>query len=262
MPGTIIAFAGKGGVGKTTLASLVLRRLVGMGRKPVLAVDADPNATLALSLGIDPGRTIADLRDDLRAAANNVSDIPKDRLMDQWLAELLNEQAGFDLLTMGRPEGPQCYCYVNGMLRRYLSLLRTSYDVILVDCEAGMEYLSRLVVDDIETLILVAEDTMTGLATVERIAKLSASLGLRVKRRLLAMNKIGQFRSASGRPESRVAPDGTEATVRVPYDADLAERCHQGLYIDETAGQGARAAIDELASRCLGLPVTCLGTAI
>ncbi len=138
MAGVLIAFAGKGGSGKTTLAAMVVRELVRIGRRPVLAVDADPNATLALTLGVPCPGTISDLRDDMFQAAKKPTEIPKERMMDQWLSELVSEQIGFDLLTMGRPEGPHCYCYVNGLLRRYLKLLRDNYPVVVVDCEAGM----------------------------------------------------------------------------------------------------------------------------
>ena len=173
MPGKIIVFGGKGGSGKTTISSMVLQELIRLGKKPVLAVDADPNATLALTLGVEVPETIADLRDKMGEAAQNPGEISKERLLDTWLQELLSEQIGYDLLTMGRPEGPKCYCYVNGLLRRYLSLLRENYAYVLVDCEAGMEYLSRLVVDEVETLVLVAQDSPIGKVTVERISQLA-----------------------------------------------------------------------------------------
>lgn len=252
MPGAIIAFSGKGGSGKTTLASLVLRQLVRTSRKPVLAVDADPNATLAMTLGVEMPGTISDLRDRMRQAARNPGEISKQRLMDQWLAELLSEQEGFDLLTMGRPEGPGCYCYVNGLLRRYLSLLRQNYAYILVDCEAGMEYLSRLVVDDVETLVFVAEDTPVGLATVRRIAELADSLEVRVQRRVLALNKIAQPAGDRHKPP-RPDLSGMDAIVEIPLDADLAGRCARGEPIDEQAAPDARSAVEELTNLSLGV---------
>ncbi len=249
MPAKIVAFSGKGGSGKTTTTAMVLRQLIRSGRKPVLAVDADPNATLAMTLGVDEGETIADLRDSMGEAAQKVSEIPKTRLMDQYLAELLNEQTGYDLLTMGRPEGPKCYCYVNGLLRRYLSLLRKSYAYILVDCEAGMEYLSRLVVDDIESLVLVAESTPIGLATAGRIAKLANSLSVKVQRRILALNKV----PPGWEPALPLDIQDISAVVQVPFDPDLSDRCAAGRPVDEEAGTVARPAVAELADRCLGV---------
>ena len=249
MPGVLIAFAGKGGSGKTTLTAMLVRELIRTGRKPVLAVDADPNATLGLALGASCPGTIADLRDEMQKAAKNPGEIPKDRLMDQWLAELLSEQAGFDLLTMGRPEGPHCYCYVNGMLRRYLKLLRDNYPYVVVDCEAGMEYLSRLTVDDVDALVLTAEQTAVGLTTIRRIAELSRQLPIRVGRRGLALNKLAVPDASVALPD---LPD-VQAVVQVPFDADLARRSADGDPIDDHAGPGSRAAIARLARDCLAL---------
>jgi len=250
MTGRIFAFSGKGGSGKTTLASLVLLELVRLKHRPVLAVDADPNATLAMALGVRVDGTVADLRDRMGEAADKVSEIPKDRLMGQWLAEILVEGAGFDLLTMGRPEGPKCYCYVNGLLRRYLKELRPNYAAIVVDCEAGMEYLSRLTVDDVDALVLVAEATRVGLTSAGRIAKLADSLPVSVRKRLLAVNKFGGPDSREGSMDITGAPD-VDASVRIPYDDDLYRRSVMGEPVDAAAGPRARSAIEELTRLCL-----------
>lgn len=251
MATAIIAFSGKGGAGKTTLASMVLRQLTRIGAKPVLAVDADPNATLAMTLGVDSPDTIADLRDRMGEAAQDVNSIPKDRLMDQWLNELLGEHVGFDLLALGRPEGRKCYCYVNGLLRRYLSLLRENYSCVVVDCEAGMEYLSRLVVDDISAIVLVAEATPVGLTTVSRISELVDSLELTVQRRALVVNKL----NAPGLDVGELAVpqiDAVDRVFEVPYDQDLAGRCARGQPVDDEAGAASREVIEELTDFCLG----------
>jgi len=244
MPGVLIAMGGKGGSGKTTMSAMLIRELIRTGHKPVLAVDADPNATLGLALGVEPAETIADLREKMGEAAAKPTEISKTRLMDQYLAELLSEQTGFDLLTMGHPEGPKCYCYVNGLLRRYLSLLRDNYPYVVVDCEAGMEYISRLTVEDVDAFVLVAEPTAVGLTTARRISRLVDSLPVTVKRRILAVNKM------TGDVEHEL-PDA-DAVVRIPLDADLAERSARGDAIDDGAGSTSRAAIEELTSHCLG----------
>lgn len=246
MAAVMIAFGGKGGSGKTTAAALLIRELIGTGNKPVLAVDADPNATLAMALGVESGETISDLRDRMGEAAQAPSEIPKDRLMDQWLAELISEQAGFDLLTMGRPEGPKCYCYVNGLLRRYLSLLRDNYPVVVVDCEAGMEYLSRLTIDGVDTLVLVAEASAVGVATAERIAALSMSLPIKVGRRVLAMNKTCADRQM---PPVRRVPH-IDAVIDIPWDQRVAECWEVGEAIEVQSPQTNKA-IEELARFCL-----------
>jgi CO dehydrogenase maturation factor len=251
MKGSIIAFGGKGGVGKTTTAAMVLRKLIAAGVKPILAVDADPNATLALTLGIEGAETIADLRDRMGQAAQEPSEISKTRLMDQWLAELLSEQVGFDLITMGRPEGRKCYCYINGLLRRYLSLLRNNYACVLVDCEAGMEYLSRLVIDDVESLILVAEPTPIGLTTVQRMSELADSLDLNIKRRILAINKIGIPGLDVPDLSEAANINGIDEVVHVPFDTDLASRCGRGDPVDATAGDVASGPLGKIADMAL-----------
>jgi CO dehydrogenase maturation factor len=248
--GVLVAFSGKGGSGKTTLAAMVLRQLVRAAVKPILAVDADPNSTLALTLGVPVEGTISDLRDRMGQAAKEVSEIPKERLMNQWLAEVLTEASGFDLLTMGRPEGPQCYCYVNGLLRRYLKELRGAYPAVVVDCEAGMEYLSRLTVDDVDVLVLVAEATSVGLTTARRLAALANALPIRVRRRVLVLNKVG-LREASDELPEDLAVAGVGDVVRVPFDEDLHRRCTQGVPLDDQAGPAAQAAVAALARLCL-----------
>jgi CO dehydrogenase maturation factor len=221
------------------------------GVRPVLAVDADPNSVLALTLGEEAGATIADLRDRMGEAAQKVSEIPKQRLMSQWLDEVLTECAGFDILTMGRPEGPKCYCYVNSLLRRYLKELRGNYAAVVVDCEAGMEYLSRLTVDDVEVLILVAEATRVGLTTAERISRLADGLPMKVRRKILAVNKVGGMCPA---PDAAgvASVSGVEATVEIPFDEDLYRRAVEGRAVDEGAGGPARPAVAKLARLCLG----------
>ena len=254
--GAILAFSGKGGSGKTTLAALTVRHLGRCGVGPVLAVDADPNATLGLALGVPVESTIADLRERMGEAAMQVSEIPKERLMGQWLAEILSEQRGFDLLTMGRPEGPKCYCYVNGLLRRYLKELRGAYPVVVVDCEAGMEYLSRLTVDDIDSLVLVAEATSVGLASAARIGRLADALPIRVKRRVLVVNKVGQ----PGLAEADLGGQdigGAAHVVRVPFDPEVYRQCAQGQPLDDRIGDATRSAIASLAEWCL--PQLCQG---
>jgi CO dehydrogenase maturation factor len=259
MAGLMLAFSGKGGSGKTTLAAMMVRELVRSGVRPVLAVDADPNATLAMTLGMDVCGTISDLRERLSKAAKEVSEIPKERLMEHWLAELVCEGTGFDLVTMGRPEGPGCYCYVNSLVRRYLKELRGHYAAVVVDCEAGMEHLSRLTVNDVDVLVLVAEATKVGLATAYRIARLSEKLPIHVGRRLLVRNKIGNGGYARG-PMTNEDQHALHAVIDVPFDEDLYRRCAEGEPVDETAGETARPAVGELAKLCLSPELETVGT--
>ncbi len=239
-----IAFSGKGGSGKTTLAALLLRRLLRGSCRPVLAVDADPNATLAEALGVEIEGFIADLRDQMGQEAQKVTEIPKQRLLEQMLQQCLTEADGFDLLALGRPEGPKCYCYVNAMLRRYLQELRGAYAAVVIDCEAGMEYLSRLTVDDVDTLVLVAEATPVGLRSARRISELADSLPIRVGQRILAVNKVHPDLPL----DEQALPEGlTEAVVQVPFSQQLLRCSARGEPIDDSAAPAVAGAVEEIA---------------
>jgi len=151
--GNMIAIAGKGGTGKTTLAALIIRVLKEENRGAILAIDADPNSNLGQLLGIDSTSTIVEIVDSI---SKNPDQVPlgmtKDRYMNLKLQESLNEEDGFDLLSMGRPEGPGCYCFVNNLLRDLIERLMKNYSYIVVDNEAGMEHLSRRLVRKIDMI--------------------------------------------------------------------------------------------------------------
>jgi CO dehydrogenase maturation factor len=164
----IVAVIGKGGVGKTTVASLILRRLLESRETPVLAIDADPSNCLGHALGIAPGPTLADMREELRQGAGR----PPSMSSGEWFAlraeEAVVENPGFDLLTMGRPEGKGCYCFVNNLIRDHLDRLARSYRHVLVDCEAGLEHLSRRTSGRPDVLVCVANRSRMAAETVER----------------------------------------------------------------------------------------------
>lgn len=185
----VIAVAGKGGVGKTTLSGLLIRYLVEEKRNgAVLAVDADPNSNLNEVLGVAVTATIGDAREAIK------KDVPQGMTKDVWFElkvhEAVIEGKGFDLLVMGRPEGPGCYCAANNLAKKYIDTLRQNYSYLVVDNEAGMEHISRLVTQDIDRLYVISDPTPRGILTARRILDLIGELGLNIKAVNVIINRV------------------------------------------------------------------------
>lgn len=178
----VIAFAGKGGVGKTTVASLVIRHMCKNNISPVLAVDADPNSNLGETLGFDVSTTIGDIRETFMKDPQSVpSGMDKVNYLETLVEQALIENKDFDLLVMGRQEGQGCYCMVNNILNNFTDKLSRHYGYIVVDNEAGMEHLSRRTSGVVDTLFLVTDYSLRGLRAVRRIHDMLESLKLQVK---------------------------------------------------------------------------------
>ncbi len=184
----IIAMAGKGGTGKTTISALVIKYLLEKNLTPVLAVDADPNANLNELLGIDVGATLGDIREDMRT--KTPEGMSKHDYMEMQINQAILEATGYDLVVMGQPQGPGCYCMANSILAGVLERLSHSYKFLLVDNEAGMEHLSRLNLRNIYKLIVVSDASSRGVTAAKRIADLTASLDVKVEEKILIVNRI------------------------------------------------------------------------
>ncbi|MFA4992284.1 MAG: AAA family ATPase [Candidatus Omnitrophota bacterium] len=182
----IIAIAGKGGVGKTTLSAFLIKRLVKTGG-PVLAVDADPNTNLNVALGMEYSKTVADIREETKTAP--ASGFSRSDFFEMRLQEIISEGAGVDLLVMGRPEGPGCYCAVNNILREALLRLSKNYRYIVIDNEAGMEHLSRRTAAAIDLLLLISDPTAVGVQSAINAFSTAKNAGLKVSDVSLLINK-------------------------------------------------------------------------
>jgi len=183
-----LAMAGKGGTGKTTLAALLVKYLVSRGLVPVLTVDADANANLNELLGCEVEVTLGEIRD--RMKTDTPTGMTKNEYMELHINQAIIEEPGFDLLVMGQPEGPGCYCMANSILAQIIERLMRSYRYLLVDNEAGMEHLSRLNLRDIHTLFVVSDASSRGVLTAVRIAELTRSLKVDVGQKVLVVNKV------------------------------------------------------------------------
>jgi CO dehydrogenase maturation factor len=183
-----IAVSGKGGTGKTTLAGMILRFLLDQRKGPILAVDADSNANLHEVLGVEVRSTIGEARELMK------KDVPTGMTKDIWfeykVQESLIESKGFDLIVMGRPEGPGCYCAANTLARKCIELLTGNYRYLVIDNEAGMEHFSRLTTRDVDLLFVVSDPTRRGILTAARIRDLIHELDLRILRDVLVINRV------------------------------------------------------------------------
>ena len=186
-----IAVAGKGGCGKTSLASLIIRYLKNNGMKPILAVDADANANLGESLGLSVKHTVGELLDEFQGEKINIPPgMTKEAYLDFKLNSVLVESSGLDLLTMGRGEGPECYCYPNLMIRKFTDELSGNYAYTVMDNEAGMEHLSRRTTQNVDALLLVSNHSVKGVRTIARIKELVISLKLMVRKQLVIISMV------------------------------------------------------------------------
>jgi CO dehydrogenase maturation factor len=186
-----IAVAGKGGSGKTSVASLVIRYLIKNDLGAILAVDADPNSNLAESLGLEVRQTVGRILNDFQGEKLNIpAGMTKAAYLEYQLNVAITESKGLDLVTMGRGEGPECYCYPNVVIRKLIDDWAKNYAYVVMDNEAGMEHLSRRTTQNIDELLLVSDHSVKGIRAVARIRELVAELKLMVKRETIIINLV------------------------------------------------------------------------
>ena len=204
--GHIIAVAGKGGVGKTTLCGLMIQYLCEHGKRPVLAVDADANSNLNEVLGIETGITLGELREEIeRAGVDSRYQIPtgitKQAWLERRLADALTEEDDFDFMVMGRTQGQGCYCFVNGLVQTQIQKLQSHYPYVVVDNEAGLEHVSRGLLPSMETAILVSDCSRRGVQAAGRIAALMKELDLKPRRIGVIINRAPEEKLDEGTRE-------------------------------------------------------------
>ncbi|MFH1198811.1 MAG: AAA family ATPase [Candidatus Omnitrophota bacterium] len=212
--GYVIAMAGKGGTGKTTIAALLTRLIKEKGLGSVLAIDADPNSNLSESLGLELKETIGDILDNISLQPDQIpAGMPKDRYIEYRVQAAVAEGDGFDVLTLGRPEGPGCYCYANNVLRNVMAKLIEGYNYIIIDNEAGLEHLSRRTTRKADTLVVVSDASKVGLKAAKRINDLSHELKITIKKRLLIINRNNEI--------INVKDSGLECAGNIPVDDNI-----------------------------------------
>ena len=223
--GHIIAVAGKGGVGKTTLTGLLIQYLCESGKKPVLAVDADANANLNEVLGVGIECTLGELREEIeRAGVDSRYQIPvgmtKQSYLEARLADAITEEDDYDLMVMGRTQGQGCYCFVNGLVQTQIQKLQSNYPYVVVDNEAGMEHISRGLIPTMEIAILVSDCSRRGVQAAGRIAALMKELNFKPKTVGLIVNRAPEGKLDAGTMEE-IEKQGLTLLGVVPQDQDV-----------------------------------------
>ena len=184
-----IAIAGKGGTGKTSIAALLIKLLSENGT--VLAIDGDPSSNLHMALGLPLEETIGSIREGMldRKAVERTG-IPKPEYLELKIREALVESKGIDLLAMGRPEGPGCYCAANNWLRNSIDRLASHYDYVVIDNEAGMEHISRQTARAVDILLIISDPSIRGITAAARMKDLIGELRSHVDRICLVVNRV------------------------------------------------------------------------
>ena len=247
-----IAVAGKGGNGKTSIASLIIRHLKNKGSVPILAVDADPNANLGESLGLEVKETVGLMLASFQKDKINIPPgLTKEAYLEFKLNSIMVESQGLDLVTMGRGEGQGCYCYPNTILKKFIDNLAENYAYVVMDNEAGMEHLSRRTTQDIDELILISNHSVKGVRTIARIKELVSELKLSVKRQSVIIN----FAPAKLDPLVVKELDklGLEPMATIPLDEEIHEydlKLKPLLDLPDTSR--AVKAVDSLMAKLLG----------
>jgi len=185
-----IALAGKGGTGKTTISALLIDYLrKNKSNSSILTIDADPNSNLNQVLGVELNDTIVGILDKLASLKDGLpSGMTKNRFIEYEVQNSVSESKGFDLLAMGRPEGPGCYCYVNSVLRGLIDKLSKAYDLVVIDNEAGMEHLSRRIEKSIDTFLIISDYSRVGVRSAKRISDLAKEMKLKIGNKYLIVN--------------------------------------------------------------------------
>ena len=251
----VVSVSGKGGVGKTTITTLLLRTLLRHTKHQLLVVDADPvmnlPAMLNIPVEISVGEAASQLREDIDAGSIPAASSKQDRLEGE-VYEALVEGDKFDFLAMGRTEGEGCYCFVNRVLTQILDTITANYDVTLMDMDAGLEHLSRRTDRNVDVLIIVIDPSKMSFDAAVRIKELAKEVHIEFKRIWVIANRfpVSLIRDSAASLEQRLNNEGLELAGIVPADDKIVEYNLNGRsLLDLEDDHPAVLAIDEIAKR-------------
>lgn len=246
-----IAISGKGGTGKTTIAALLTKVLGEKVKGPLLLVDADPNSNLNEALGVEVERTVGDVREKFIKEKDT---LPPEQVKEEYLKYLIQtsilELEDFDLIVMGRPEGPGCYCYINNVLRKILDSIPQYYPLVLMDTEAGLEHFSRRTTHDVDVLLVTTDLTVSGAVTAKRIKKLCSQLHINIGKIFLIVNRVPS--SMGDKVDEVVRASEVECVGIIPEDPFIQQFNAEGKpLLDLPQNSPSLKAIEDLVDKLL-----------
>ncbi|MFW0966992.1 MAG: AAA family ATPase [Thermacetogeniaceae bacterium] len=219
-----IAMAGKGGTGKTTVAALLIKYLIEKKKGAILAVDADPNANLNEALGYEVENTISQILVDIKKGDVPTS-MTKETYLQFELHRALVETDHVDLLVMGGPQGPGCYCFPTDILKRHLANMDRSYDYLVIDNEAGLEHISRKTIEDVDVMLVISDPTAKGVRTAGRIYQLAKSLNINIADAYLIVTRI----TDPAPLQKEIDATGLKLLGVIPHDPKVVEHDLKGI---------------------------------
>jgi len=230
--GKIIAVAGKGGTGKTAISARLITEILKLAAGQdvcILAVDADADSNLPEALGISYNKTAGDIRESLLEDKHRDVTLDVRSQFEGKIAAIIEEEEQYDLLVMGRPEGPGCYCPVNHIIRMIIDTLTKNYDYTIIDCEAGLEHLSRRTTRDVDVMLVVLDTTLKSIKTALRLRRIAEEIDADVKQMMNIANKIPEGMEAMIIEEAKKY--GLTIEEIIPFDPLIPEYDFKGVPI-------------------------------
>lgn len=245
----IIAVAGKGGVGKTSISASFVRLLTeSFPDARILAIDADPAIGLSTALGVEVRETLDDIRKSIVTSAENGAPRKAIELLSEAryrIFDTMIEEKKFSFLAIGRPEAAGCYCKVNAYLKEVIDLLSHDFDYVVIDGEAGIEQINRRVMEKVTHLILITDPSRKGTQVIDTIKKVADEL--------VMYDKCGAIINRVDSPDaiSFVKVENAEVLCCIPSDEAHRYNDIKGLSVfelpsDSPVMTGARTALQKL----------------